>query len=183
MTADFGGKMMKNHFEIATPDTNFGREVLVEGSDDGKEWRKIQGGIFLFRVEGAADDKSFVDIPDDDQQYLRITAFYYPEESLEVKIGDVKAWEVVSKPQETMPVQARKDGVASKQEVSEITHDSVHRNLPLYRLSLKSADENFYRRLTLYGRNEESRVEKVSWSQARRKRIASMSPGRLLPPT
>jgi hypothetical protein len=141
--------------------------VLVEGSDDGKEWRKVQGGVFLFRVEGAAGtgaayDKNVVDIPDNDQQVLRISVMYDPEESLEVKISDLKAWKVVSKPPETVPVQVKKDGVANRKGVTEITLDAGHRNLPLYRLSLKFADENFYRRLTLYGRNEESRVEKIA---------------------
>ena len=174
VTADFGGKMMKNHLQIITPGTNFRRAVLIEGSDDGSAWQKVQGGVYLFRVAGAAGagtayDKDFVDIPDNNQQYIRITVYYDPEESLEVKISDVKAWQVVSKPVETAAVLVRGSGVAQKKGVTEITLDAGHRNMPLHRLTLAFADENFYRNVTLYGRNEESRVEKVAMEGGKKK--------------
>lgn len=167
VTADFGGKVMKNRLEIMTPGLNFRRPVLVEGSDDGVGWQKVKGGALLFRVAGGKGagesfDRSVVDLPENDQRYLRITVYNGQDDPEHVDIQKVTATRFVRQPPETVEVPIKGGKAFNKKSVTEISIDTGFRNLPFYELVLHFADENFYRRVNVSGRNEETGVMKTA---------------------
>jgi hypothetical protein len=77
-----------------------------------------------------------------------------------VEIRDVKAWRVVSRPPETVPVplagMERRE--LPEEEASELVLDLGYRHLPLHRLSLQVEDANFFRAVSLEGRNRLERT-------------------------
>jgi hypothetical protein len=158
VTADFGEKVLKNRIEIETGGTDFRREVLVEGSDDGTSWRAVRKGAFLFRVArgpaGAGYDKTAVSLPDNDHRYLRVTVYHGPDD-VGVEIGQVRAWRLVAELPETAPVPVCGSEVVHRDDgrATEVTFDLGFRNLPLHELALDLADADFFRQVSVAGRN------------------------------
>jgi hypothetical protein len=167
ITVDFGAKILKNRIEVITPGTNFRRQVLVEGADDGLSWQKVREGAFLFRISQDslrnAYDKDEVSLPDNDQRYLRVTVYNAPDDPKQVDVKNVKAWCVVRRPPETVPVPLVVTGPSEdqKNKRTEITLDLGHRNLPLYELALDFSNADFYRHVRISGRNATERVVKT----------------------
>jgi len=168
VTVDFGAKVLKNRIQVVTPGTNFRRQVLVEGSDDGTSWQKVREGAFLFRV-GADQtregyDKDSVSLPENDQRYLRVTVCNGPDDPKQVEVQDVRAWQqVVVTPLETFPVGITSREVVenAKNKTTEITLDLSYRNLPLHEMALRFTDADFYRHVGLSGRNVKERIVKA----------------------
>ncbi|MFH1438408.1 MAG: DUF3999 family protein [Pseudomonadota bacterium] len=167
VTASFGEKILKNRIEIITPGKNFRRAVTVEGSDDGDIWHKVKEGVFLFNVTGgegesvAGYDKNYVDIPDNNQPLLRITVFNAPDDPERIEIEAVHAWHYESKPARTVKVQAAVGIAVTEKSVTTLSVDLGLRNVPLAELTLRFSEDNFYRAVTVLGRNRETRVQKT----------------------
>jgi hypothetical protein len=172
VTADFGGRILKNRIEIRTPGDDFRRKVMIEGSDDGEEWRTVLQSAFLFKVSGgggqAGYEKNDAHFPDNDQRYLRITVHNGQDDPERVEIEDIKAMRSVSEPPETLPVPvAGLDRAENeKEKATLITLDIQFRHLPLYDLTLDFGDANFFRRVSVLGRNAVSRVVKTPVEEA-----------------
>jgi hypothetical protein len=166
-TVDFGEKALKNRIEITVQGTDFRREVLIEGSDDGTRWQVVRSGAFLFKVErGPASsgyDKKVVAFPENDFRYLRITVKHDPGDT-DVGISGVKAWRHVHTPPETVSVDVAGRQVVEKpkERATEIVLDLAWRDLPLHEMTLDFTDANFFRRVTLSGRNAMDRIVRTS---------------------
>ena len=52
ITADFGGKFLKNRIKVVTNGTNFFRKVRIEGSDDQNDWKIIREGCLSIQDRG-----------------------------------------------------------------------------------------------------------------------------------
>lgn len=63
-----------NEVEIETAGTNFRRQVEVEGSDSGREWRTLNrdGVIFSFASQNNVVESNRVDYPTSRYRYLRV---------------------------------------------------------------------------------------------------------------
>jgi len=160
VTADFGGKELKNRIEVITPGTNFRRRALVEGSDDGTTWRTVVADALLFRIRGdggrSAYDKNAIELPDNDQRTLRVTVHNAPDDPPRLEPIDVRAWRHVVEPGRFAPVPLLKTRVQNKEDATLVELDLGYRNLPLQELSLRFTDANFFRRLTVCGRQQET---------------------------
>jgi hypothetical protein len=161
VTVEFGSKIIKNNITIHTNGTAFKRRVQVEGSDDGVTWEIVRKGALLFRVQKEArkqamvDSKS-VDLPENDWQYLRVTVFNDPEDAEAVEIDDVKASRKVTTPAQTVDVPVKSVSIKDKDRCTEIYLDLAYRNLPLSEVSLRFSNPNFFREVSVLGRNEET---------------------------
>jgi len=164
-TVDFGRRVLKNQIEVETPGTDFRREVLVEGSEDGLNWQRLRDTSLLFRVAeepGGFYEKKAVSLPDSDHQYLRITVFHGKGDPEYLTISQVRAWRLVVTPAETEAVAVASQKVIEdpKAKTTEITWDLGFRNLPLHQLAVRFRDANFCRQFILYGRNRLEREER-----------------------
>jgi hypothetical protein len=172
VTADFGGRILKNRIEVLTPGEDFRRKVMIEGSDDGESWRMVLQTAFLFKVDGGggrpAYEKKEVPFPDNDQRYLRVTVYNGQDDPERVEIEDVRAMRTVSEPPETLPVPvAGTDRSENEREKATlVTLDLKYRHLPLYDLTLDFGDENFFRRVSVLGRNAATRIVKTPVEEA-----------------
>ncbi|HEV8426458.1 MAG TPA: DUF3999 family protein [Pyrinomonadaceae bacterium] len=63
-----------NEIEIETRGTNFRRQVAIEGSDSGKEWRTLNndGVLFSFRSQNTVAESQRVTYPASRYRYLRV---------------------------------------------------------------------------------------------------------------
>ena len=161
VTVDFGSKVLKNHIEVHTGGTSFKRRVQVEGSDDGVSWEIVRRGALLFRVQDEARkkiiyDAKSVDFPENDWQYLRVTVFNDPEDTEVVEIDDVKASRNVATPAQTEDVPIQSVSVTEKNRGTEIYLDLGYRNLSISTVDLRFSDANFFRDVTVSGRNAET---------------------------
>lgn len=163
ITVDFGSRVIKNRISVKTPGTNFRRKVSVEASDDGESWGMVRDGAYLFRVresDGNAGefDKHFVAIPDNNQRYLRITVLGGADDPDVVPIEDVKAFRQIRTIPETVPVPILSSKAEAKKRTTDIHLDLGFRNLPLYNVELGFSDADFFRKVTVEGRNAEKRT-------------------------
>ncbi len=164
VTVDFGSKALKNRVQVRTPGTDFRREVLVEGSDDGRSWQTLRGRALLFRVSrgptGPGYEKSEVALPDNDQRYLRVTVYNGADDPARIRIRSVAAWHLVQQPADVAAVPVLDMAVFEneKERRTEITLDLGYRNLPLHELQVRLTDANFFRRARVLGRNCKERV-------------------------
>ncbi len=163
ITADFGSKIIKNRVGVKTPGTNFRRKVRVEASDDGESWVSIGRDSYLFRVGGGggsdgAYDKQLVTIPENNLRYLRITVFRGDDDPDVVEIEDVKASRQVKTAAETVPVPIVSAKAETKKHTTDILLDLGFKNLPLYNVELDFSDGDFFRNVTVEGRNRETRI-------------------------
>jgi len=164
VTADFGRKALKNRIEIVTPGTSFRRKVLVEGSDDGRNWSTVREGAFVFRLAneatGEASENRLVRLSDNDQRYLRVTVYPGPEDSERVEIQDISAWRLTAEPPETDTVSPINTEVTERprERRTDIDLDLSYRNLPLHEMALHFGDANFFRQVTVLGRDRKERV-------------------------
>lgn len=193
ITADFGSKIIKNRISVKTPGTNFRRKVRVEASDDGESWASISRDSYLFRIGGSdgAYDKEVVGIPENNQRYLRITVFRGDEDPDVVEIEDVKASRLVKIAAETVQVPIVSAKTETKKRATDILLDLGFKNLPLHTVNVDFSDEDFFRNVTVEGRNRETLVVrtpvedspamektvKVPWHQVTKSKIYRFSSG------
>jgi hypothetical protein len=165
VTVDFAAKILKNRVQVITAGTNFRRRIRVEGSDDGERWQSVRDGAFLFRVQHAdgtnsAYDGNVVTFPDNDLRYLKITVANSEDDQGVVDIKDVKAGRELRTMPDTTAVPVTASKVEQKKRTTELTLDLGYPNLLLHELELAFSDPNFFRNVTVWGRNQETRVMK-----------------------
>ena len=162
VTVDFGAKVLKDRIEVDTPGTNFRRKVLVEGSDDGQSWQTVRADALLFRIRSGKHgdySRNAVDLPQNDQRYLRVTVAPGQDDPDRLDPIGVNAWRVLSTPARTAPVPVLDSTVRQKdkERSTEIELDLGRNNLPLRELALSVGDQNFFRRVTVSGRRQPAR--------------------------
>ncbi|MFW6189555.1 MAG: DUF3999 family protein [Planctomycetota bacterium] len=164
-TVDLGERVMKNRVRIESSGTDFRREVVVEGSQDARDWAVLRENAFLLSFrgrEGRADyTREEINLPLNDYRYLRVTVHNAPRDPKRIGVEDVVCWRLEREPAETVPVEMDSPPlirVDEVEEVQEITLDLGYRKLPLSGLSLQFGDENFFRHVDLLGRNRNTRT-------------------------
>jgi len=172
VTADFGGKLMKNEIVISTAGSNFRREVEIAGSDDGQTWSIVRSGAFLFRApaaDGASGwERDAIRFPDNDQRYLRIRVKHGPGDPDQIEIDSVRAWRVAGRLPRTVstdPVSVKWTERLPNSKDSELELDLGMAKQPVRELTLTFADANFLRRIDVFLRNREIRTEKIQREQ------------------
>jgi len=172
VTVDFAEKVLKHRIEVDTPGTNFRRKLLVEGSDDGLAWQTVRDDALLFRIRNDQHGdyhKNAVELPANDQRYLRVTVYNGQDDPPRVEPLDVRAWRVERKPARTAPVPIAASKATEKESTTEIALDLGWRRLPLHKLTLRFADANFFRRISLSGRDQEVRTRDTGGLLSRKK--------------
>jgi hypothetical protein len=73
-TFDFRERLWKRDLKLDLSGDNFRRRVVVEGSDDAREWVALTDGAYVFAVPGPpAARYETVRFPENEQRYLRVT--------------------------------------------------------------------------------------------------------------
>ena len=169
---DFGANVAKNRIEVTTEGDGFWRTATIEAGNDGIVWHTLVQGAILVRkpadATGALYEKKAIAFPENDRRYLRVTVFNGPGDPDHVAIISVKSFRYVVTAAETVAVTVAAQTVTQDAERhrTEITLDLGRRNLPLAELKLNFTDANFFRRVSLSGRNTERETIRTSREDA-----------------
>ncbi len=173
VTADFHtNNIIKNRVVVKTSGENYRRRIKIEASDDNLRWKVIRDRAYLFDIPGDIN-RGFsvtfneVGFPDNNQRYLRITVFNDSDDPEKVEIISVKAFRRVFHKEETNNVPIVKTNVTQDKDYTEIELDLGYKNLPLNYLSLDFHDENYFRSVVIFGRNNKTRIVKSKIEDAK----------------
>ncbi len=158
VTADFGEAVEKNRLKVQCSGANFRRRVLLEGSEDGREWAIVLEDAWLFDVslEGRQFRVDTIEFPSNNFRFLRLTVFNMEDDPRRIEIGSVQAAlrHVLA---EAELVEAPVQGAASRRDKelkkSVYEFDLGYRNLPVAALELAVEEPYFYRAYEIRGRN------------------------------
>ena len=75
VVADLGKSRLANRINLDSPNENFVRKAVVEGSPDKAHWSTLLAGGFLFDVSNTRNParKDYLSFPDSEVRYLRIS--------------------------------------------------------------------------------------------------------------
>jgi hypothetical protein len=158
VVVDFRSRTLKNRIDVITAGENFRRKVIVEGSDDGRKFRRIIEGAFIFRIgrKGEGGDKNDIEITDNNQRFLQVTVFNGQDDPPKVEIEDVQVWRRFESPPQTEQVAIRSAEAKEHKGFTEIVIDLGSRKLPLYDLTLQFAGKDFWRQAVISGTDEDA---------------------------
>ena len=168
VTLDFEGPVLKRHLHLSLSGDNFRRRVAVEGKgrhDDA--WTTITDTAYVFAVPpsslagGAAGAVArryeTVALPENNQQFLRVTVMNGDGETEEVQIREVTAGTAAARrPREVAvaPRLVRTEDIERRETL--LTLDLGARHQPFRAVALEVADPRFFRGVTLEARADPS---------------------------
>ncbi len=140
-----------NRIEIDVPGHNVRRAVVLEGSDDQKEWRRIiKTSLVRFRLGSKVMDGRGFDYPPSRYRYLRVRVFrdqHFDEQRVE--IGDVRVFHTVVIPGELSVREgllgARQPTRGNGSAASSWTIDLGGSNVPCDSIEVEVDDDTFVR--------------------------------------
>jgi len=150
LTVDLGeNPPITNRVKVETPAENFRCPVTVEGSDDGKTWKTLRpdGAIFAFTGDVA---KRFtkVSFPDARMRYLRVVVGA-PAGAEPIDLSGATVFQETTAETGDLPL-LLVHPVQSQTETAQATEtwyrlDLGARNLPVSKIEIETANENFSR--------------------------------------
>ena len=149
---------LHNELEISTSSHNFQRDVVVEGSEDAENWRVLDesGEIFDFTIA----DRAFttrdtrVKYPSSTTRYLRVRIIDEDLLPLEVHGAVVFFFQQIQPRQTEYPINVSVRVEDPAERSTQLVLDLGSRGFPTNRISLTTAQENFYRRVKLEGSHD-----------------------------
>lgn len=164
VTLDFGGPVRKRDLHLALSGDNFRRRVIVEGKGRHDEaWTTITDTAYVFAVPTssvAADAEvamarryETVALPENNQQFLRVTVLKGEGETGEVEIREVSAGTASARrPREVAlaPRVVRTEDIERRETL--LTLDLGARHQPFRAVALEVADPRFFRGVTIEAR-------------------------------
>jgi len=157
VTLDLREPLLKSELVLSLPGDNFRRRVKVEGRNKHeRQWTTITDGAYVFAVpEPAAARYETVQLPQNNQQFLKITVFNGPDDPARLEILD--AWvrpQERRKPREfpLEPRLTRADDPAERE--SRFVLDLGARYQPFRAVLLDVGDPDFFRGAVVEERRE-----------------------------
>jgi hypothetical protein len=172
VTLDFGGPVLKRELLLSLSGDNFRRRVVVEGKGLHDEaWTTITDTAYVFAVPKAsaaggpdtiARRYEAVTLPENNQQFLRVTVMRGDDETEDLEIREVRAGTAAWRRPREVPLAPRvvKTEDAARHETL-LTLDLGARHQPFRSIALEVEDPRFFRGVTV-----EARLEPAATAQA-----------------
>ena len=164
VTVDFEGPVLKHELHLSLSGDNFRRRVVVEGKgrhDDA--WTTITDTAYVFAVPAASAAGGAVDasarryetvgLPENNQQYLRVTVMRGEDERGEVEIREVSAGTAAARRPREVPLAprlTRTEDIERRETL--LTLDLGAKHQPFRAVTVEVADPRFFRGVTLEAR-------------------------------
>ena len=169
VSVDLGeGPGEHNEIEIETNGTNFRRQVVIEGSDSGREWRTLSnhGVIFSFASQNNVAESQRVSYPTSRYRYLRVRVSRDPITDDETpQVTSVKVMMAVR--EKGWPSTWNVPVPSYQLQRNEGAHATVWTldlggRVPCDRLSLEIAEESFSRPLQVHAIDDPQNVHLIA---------------------
>jgi uncharacterized protein DUF3999 len=163
VTLDFEGPVLKRELFLSLSGDNFRRRVIVLGKGAHDEaWTTITDTAYVFAVPpasaaGGADTIArryeTVSLPENNQQFLRVTVMKGEDETADLEIREVRAGTAAWRRPREVPLAPRlvKTEDTARRETL-LTLDLGARHQPFRSVSLEAADARFFRGVTVEAR-------------------------------
>jgi hypothetical protein len=80
-----------DYLTLATPEENFSRLVEIQGSNDGKEWRRhLQSDFYRFRTPKYAVEKKTFQFPEARHRYVKVIIYNHDDPPLQLQGMEVQ---------------------------------------------------------------------------------------------
>jgi hypothetical protein len=157
---DLGKSRPSNRIDLDSPNENFGRKVVVEGSLDNKNWKTLLADGFIFDVSNSRNParKAYLSYPEAEARYLRVTISLSGQtEAFILNKATVRAFVPETGQEEEFDF----SGTPQKSENGETTWllDRGRADLPLKEVDFDFESRNFYRPVRVELSNDQK-----SWS-------------------
>lgn len=142
-----------NRVGIETPDKDFGCAVVVEGSDSGRRWKTIRDDAAIFDFVGYERGRfTTVSFPDSRYRYLRLVVSAPPGRK-PIDLSGATVFQEIPAEEPELPMlvdrPVRERTETQKERETWFTLDLAARHLPVGKILLETADENFAREVRL----------------------------------
>lgn len=152
VTLDFGAAGKKtNRLELQIPDLNFRRPVSIFGSDDARQWKLIQSGIFIFDFSGDVHVRKLIlTYPENIFRYLKLEIGLEKEKPLTIE-GVQLGFEEIQPALEDNYAHLAFSMVPSEQaKATDVRLNLGGDQVPVNTLRFEAKDPEFYRAVQLY---------------------------------
>jgi hypothetical protein len=152
---DFGEPTEKAALTLALPGDNFRRRVIVEGSEDGREWTTLTDDAWVFAVPGPRPARyESVPLPVNDFPLLRVTVHPGADERGRLAIGSAVVPAGEGPPRREATLVPRWSVAAGATGETWITLDLGARHQPFHAVTLEVEDERFLREVRVEARRD-----------------------------
>ncbi len=156
--------VLHNEVEVLTKSQNFQRQVTVESSTDRVSWAQVQdkGQIFDLTIKERefTTHDTRVQYPTSTARYLRVRIADDGEPALQVTGAAVYMVRSLAPQFTQTPLAVLGRSENAKERTSVLLLDTAHPGLPVDRVTIATAQENFYRRAMV-----EASPDRDHWSQ------------------
>lgn len=163
VTLDFEGPVLKRELVLSLSGDNFRRRVVVEGKGRSDEaWTTLTDTAYVFAVPASsaagggdtiARRYETVTLPENNQQFLRVTVMKGEDETGELEIRGVTAGTAAwRRPREVPLVPRTVKTEDTQRHETLLTLDLGARHQPFRSVSLEAADPRFFRGVTVEAR-------------------------------
>ena len=158
--------VLHSELELRTTSKNFQRDVVVEGSLDGLNWRvlKTDGRIFDFTIDEAGEDQGFsardtrINYPASTVRYLQVTIDEPGQDLIAIDGAQVFFAQQFAPKRTSLPAEILSRGKDTERNQTSLVLDLGSPGFPANQLILTTEQENFHRRVIL-----EASSDSVNW--------------------
>jgi len=158
--------VLHSELELRTTSRNFQRDVVVEGSIDGLDWRvlKTDGRIFDFTIDEAGEDQGFsvgdtrINYPASTVRYLKVTIDEPEQDPIVIDGAQVFFAQQFAPKRTSLPAEIVSREEDPEQNQTLLVLDLGSPGFPVNQLFIATEQENFHRRVNL-----EASSDSVNW--------------------
>lgn len=158
--------LLHSEIEVRTTSKNFQRDVVVEGSLDGLNWRvlKTDGRIFDFTIDEAGEDQGFsardtrINYPASTVRYLKVTIDEPGQDLIAIDGAQVFFAQQFAPKRTSLPAEILSREEDTERNQTSLVLDLGSSGFPANQLILTTEQENFHRRVIL-----EASSDSVNW--------------------
>jgi hypothetical protein len=168
VTLKFNKKQTINRIKLDVTEHNFDKSLMVEGSNDGKQWFTIRERMRIVRFQNASENFSYTTLDFQDTEFTYFRIKFDDDGSPRVTVSGAYAFEnVATKGQYTELKTGERQQTENKKEKTSEIIVSFPYNYVISHINLRSDNKkDFYRNINIYssaGTYHTAKGEMDSW--------------------
>ncbi len=184
LVLDIGEQVQKNNrVSLTIDDRNFGRKVLVEASSDLVNWVTLDKDSYIYdftfgggkfpqggqiKWQRSVKSEYMVDFSyntssrdtaisykENGMRYIKLTIFATEDEQpLAITKAEISSYITIPADQSEYTAEIKDVSFNKEEKKSEVVLDFGAKNLPVYKVNIKSGSKNYYRSVSIYASND-----------------------------
>ncbi|MBL0328994.1 MAG: hypothetical protein IPP64_06170 [Bacteroidetes bacterium] len=162
VTLKFPKKQSINQIKLNVSDSNFDKQLKIEGSDDTKQWFTIKEHLRIVRFRNASEDYSYTTLNFNRSEFTYFRIKFDDDGSPRINVTEAYAFEnkLIEGKYDNLKITDTKQSENKKEKTSEIIVDFSFPYLVNYITLRNSSKNDFYRNINIYGSDGTIKTEK-----------------------